>query len=86
MLILEVTPEVIELDDGSKIPYGMVVWSTGVAPRYDEQWYRYMCMCHATIFLYMYFFNLFMVNSFKEMCTLFSASYKEDMFFFCAYK
>ena len=55
MLILEVTPEVIELDDGSKIPYGMVVWSTGVAPRYDEQWYMYMCtcMCDATIFLYM---------------------------------
>ena len=36
-LILVVTPEVIELDDGSQIPYGMVVWSTGISPRYAKQ-------------------------------------------------
>ena len=43
--ILEVTPEVIELDDGSKIPYGMVVWSTGVAPRYMMNNATCTCVC-----------------------------------------
>ena len=45
-LIIVVTPEVIELDDGSQIPYGMVVWSTGVAPRYrEQQQYPVLCNC-----------------------------------------
>ena len=34
--MIEVSPTTITLDDGSVIPCGMVVWSTGVAPRYSQ--------------------------------------------------
>ena len=29
----EVTDKQVKLSDGTIIPYGMVIWSTGVAPR-----------------------------------------------------
>ncbi|XP_022148432.1 internal alternative NAD(P)H-ubiquinone oxidoreductase A1, mitochondrial-like [Momordica charantia] len=31
-IVKDVTPQTIILDDGSKVPYGLLVWSTGVGP------------------------------------------------------
>ena len=50
LIIAEVTEKEVHLSDGTSIPCGMVVWSTGVAPRYIKSMCNSNMMCSTKVY------------------------------------